>query len=352
MTALVVLAAVVTVAALVQLIWRAVGTEKRSIHHYEHAMEVLRDLSTRTAPQDDQKPEPSRSHVHTAGSLPIRPKDPSANGDVPTRQPAGGAASAIAAAAMAARRAGGQRPSPHRESPLRARRRPGSEEKLVFVDDVAIDPLPEAAPLPEESTDVALRPPRRPSRPAGRPPTWFRVTSRSTPRLARVGVMVALAVVITGAVVGGVVASSRHSGTTSRTSTPSGATAARSHSSNATHHRSGSAPGGSVTPSTAPFNQVSSDAYGTVIQVGSSGYTVTISYRGNCWTDVKAGQDGSQLWAETLGSGESRDVPSNGGPVWIRVGNAANVSLEVNGMSVPTPPAAGSSPYDFSFVPA
>lgn len=361
MTALVVLVAVVTVVALAQLAWRVLWAERRSIHHYEHAMEVLKDLSTRTTPAQGKRRavDPTRAHVYTAGRLRVRPKVQPTNGAARTRQPAGGAAAAIAAAAVSARQEGRAATvgpaTPGDEPDLEsAPRRSRATKKLVFVDDAGLGAeLPPTPPEGEAVASGAGSPPRRRSRRAARSPrrspTWFRVLEgpRPRPRRAHVGVVAVAAVVVTGAVIGGVLATSgsgnRH-GQPVAAAQPSSAT----HHVAAAHHHPANSPPTTV----ATVTPVSTDAYGAVLKVATADYTVVLNYSGRCWTQVNAGQNGPQLWVETPVSGETRSIPSNGGPVWIRVGDAANVSLTVNGVTVPTPTQAGNSPYDFSFVPA
>jgi hypothetical protein len=358
MTALVVLVAVVTVVALAQLAWRVLWAERRSIHHYEHAMEVLKDLSTRTTPAQGKRRavDPTRAHVYTAGRLRVRPKAQPTNGAARTRQPAGGAAAAIAAAAVSARQEGraatvgpatlGDEPDLE-SAPTRSR----ATKKLVFVDEAGLGGEPAPTPPGGEAVAAGTGPPhrrrsRRAARSPRRSPTWFRVLEGPRPRRAHVVVAVASVVVI-GAVIGGLLATS---GSGSRPGQPVAAAQPSSgtHQVSSAHHHPVSSP----PPTVATVTPVSTDAYGAVLKVATADYTVVLNYSGRCWTQVNQGQNGPQLWVETPVSGETRSVPSNGGPVWIRVGDAANVSLTVNGVTVPTPTQAGNSPYDFSFVPA
>lgn len=115
------------------------------------------------------------------------------------------------------------------------------------------------------------------------------------------------------------------------------------------NHLAAKPPPSSTTTTVAAVSLVSSNATDATYRVAMPSYTVALtSDPGPCWVEVRSGgATGPMVWAGLLGAGQTKTVPASG-PLWVRVGFEANISISVNGASVqkttPTP-----NPYNFTF---
>lgn len=91
----------------------------------------------------------------------------------------------------------------------------------------------------------------------------------------------------------------------------------------------------------------SSNGAGASYSVKSPAISVVVSTSGPCWVEDSASPNGALLWEGMMGAGQVRTIDGTGS-LWIRVGDASNVSLKLNGHTVGFP-SPGSSPYNFTF---
>jgi hypothetical protein len=98
-----------------------------------------------------------------------------------------------------------------------------------------------------------------------------------------------------------------------------------------------------VAPTTSDFTQA-------VYQVARPSFSVLLSASGPCWVELRQGESGPMIWEGTLTQGQTRLQPSEG-PLWVRLGNPANISVSLNGLPVTVPVPPASPPYNLSFVP-
>lgn len=369
MTTIVVIVLVAVIAlALARLTWRTVLTEKHSIDHHEHAMEVLRDLSSRAGTEGAAGASPGRdprSHVQAAGSRRAAKARPAAQRSRPA---------VSKAVANPGQDAGADAPSrAPRRSPVPKDTEETAEEAgkqsdeyvkpaMVFItDDLAVEAPPSGLqpppakprePLeprePARAETEGNRPPVLPPDPdaprrlvgasaAGRLLSGVRSLGQPGTYRPRFGLAVGLAaVVIAAAAIAGVMVSTR----------PFSASEQQAPQTQGSSHKSAKP----ATPAQLPgLVAATSDGFGATYQVPAQNFTVVMAATsGPCWTEYSATANSPILSEGTLTPGQTKTIQAKG-VLWIRVGNAGNVALTVNGAPVAVPNAAGSQPYDFSF---
>ncbi len=184
-----------------------------------------------------------------------------------------------------------------------------------------------------------------------RPVSWMRPASvepgrrgsgRGVARFARLagaGVGLIVLVVLTVTVVSLAVGGSSHS--------PSGR---QNQATGGGAGRSSTLTTRAVPRTTTPSNQLtalSSDANGATYNSPTSGpYTLSFSTTGPCWLRVTLA-DGTVMLEETLPGAATRSLKVPG-PAEVRVGNAANVTVQVDGKPVVVPETAA-LPYNLTF---
>jgi len=75
---------------------------------------------------------------------------------------------------------------------------------------------------------------------------------------------------------------------------------------------------------------------------------VVVASFGTCWVDAhRGGSQGIDLFQALMNAGERHAMI---GPLWIRLGDPAHVSITVNGMALRPPPAERGVPYNVQLV--
>ncbi|MDQ2726931.1 MAG: DUF4115 domain-containing protein [Actinomycetota bacterium] len=75
--------------------------------------------------------------------------------------------------------------------------------------------------------------------------------------------------------------------------------------------------------------------------------TISFVGSGSCWIEIRQGdQSGKILFEGVLSSGSQK---SQTGPFWVRLGNPAAISVQINGMVLNQPANAADNPYNLQF---
>jgi len=83
----------------------------------------------------------------------------------------------------------------------------------------------------------------------------------------------------------------------------------------------------------------------TYAVVGSP--TISLTGSAPCWLQVRQdNQSGSVLFEGTLSSGQQKNLTR---PVWVRLGNPAAISVQINGSTLDPPTQVAGSPYNLQF---
>jgi hypothetical protein len=92
----------------------------------------------------------------------------------------------------------------------------------------------------------------------------------------------------------------------------------------------------------APFTLVSTGSGISVYQLAGTA-SITLHAAGPCWVDIhQTDSNGPELFTATMAPGQTETVS---GPVWIRLGAPAAITVDVNGSSLP-PLVSDGNPYD------
>ncbi|MGH9101990.1 MAG: DUF4115 domain-containing protein, partial [Acidimicrobiales bacterium] len=92
----------------------------------------------------------------------------------------------------------------------------------------------------------------------------------------------------------------------------------------------------------------SQDATLASFSVPAGSFTVRLQATGPCWVEERPTPGGPVVWEGTLAPGQSRSLSASG-TLWLRVGDAANAQLSLDGHPVRFD-AGGPVPYDFAFT--
>lgn len=106
----------------------------------------------------------------------------------------------------------------------------------------------------------------------------------------------------------------------------------------------------SSTTTTAPPTLIPTSRSATLSNyvVASSNFTVSLQASGPCWIEARSSSTGTISWQGTLQGGQSKSFVGQGS-LWLRLGDAKNASLTVNGEPVSFQ-SPGAVPYDLSFT--
>jgi hypothetical protein len=392
MTVVVIVAVVVTALLIARLAWRAVWSEKRSIDHHEHAMEVLRDLSSRAgsdglgASKGAAKGKEPKPHVYPGQGArrppaagPARAPAAGSHQAAAERSRAGGMTGSVEPKDLVGGRAAGRHPAPGRApGPERApvsegqRETPEAPSKppIVFIaDDLAVEAPPASrrpagavpgrgrggpgTPPPPAADEAGWRSPpgedaalaaaadERPAvvgaAVAGRLLKSFRSLGHAREYRPRFGLAVGLAaIVLAAAAIAGVLVSTR----------PFSASEQHQLTRTSQSHKH---PGQLPPPTTqAVVTAVSSDNLGAQYKAPAGNFTVVVTASAPCWTEVAATSGGTILSEQTLTQGQVKTIPANSS-LWVRLGDPSNVKVTMNGMVVQLPPSVDGSPYNLTF---
>ncbi len=129
--------------------------------------------------------------------------------------------------------------------------------------------------------------------------------------------------------------SSTTGGSSSKPSTPS--------SSSTSNSGSQSTGGSSSTPS--KYTPVSANSSSATYDIPGGARTVVVSASQPCWVADSDSANGPLIWDQTLPAGGSYTISSTASSLWIKVGNAHDFQMQVNGVPV----SFSSPPGVFSF---
>lgn len=106
------------------------------------------------------------------------------------------------------------------------------------------------------------------------------------------------------------------------------------------------APSTTTTAPVMPAALVSRTASTATYQVTGSP-TISFVGSGSCWIEIRQGdQTGKVLFQGVLSTGSQK---SQTGPFWVRLGNPAAISVQINGMVLNQPASTTDSPYNLQF---
>jgi hypothetical protein len=331
---------------------RALGSqaERHSIHSYEHALDVLGDVSKRSDSSASVRVVPpdeaSRSHIrpadgdasHAPGLLP-----PPAHHE-PVLHPRIKLQPPTAPSPAESSRRPGQRSEP-RSTPGSARRSARSAQRP------SRPPVPGPVQAPGERgrtegeprrTGAGTGPPR-----AGRGRDGDRgyderarllrqVRARriATAGLAAVAIAVAAFAAVQLANGGKSKSATPPTTTLPKVTTPPTSTT--------------SAPTTTTLPKIIPPQSVSAQEVSYVLPANS--YTIDFSASGACWVGIQHAVGGPYLWDETLSPGQTATYSATGATV-VRLGAPTTIHISIDGVAVQLA-ASNTQPYDLTFTPS
>ena len=94
----------------------------------------------------------------------------------------------------------------------------------------------------------------------------------------------------------------------------------------------GSSPSSAATPTS--FSPVSANSSYATFDIPGGARTIVVSASQPCWVADSDSANGPLLWDETLPAGGSYTISSNASSLWIKVGNAHEFHMQVNGLPV------------------